>query len=588
MKKAIITEKDIMELLNSYDNNNANQVYTSGGLEYSLFEMVSKKFMRTQYSPEWKKAMDEGYVYAHDSAQELFKGINCFTVDARQVIRKGLRTYGDNNIGVASAPPKHFSTALELIEQTMGLAVVYCAGGIAAACLNTFLAPFMVDESDEDIKQALQSLLFQMNQSFKNRGSQSMFSSVNVDLEMPEWLKKETAYGPGGEPCGVYGDYQDEAKRFVHLLTEVSIEGDAEDKPLFMPNLIYNIDGADLNEWLDVFELSAKFSSPYFCHYHKNNVEYQTTLGCRSALPANWTEDPNIDCMGLGNSVYTTVSLPAIALKTVEEDGNFYDNLKYYMGLVREYNLNRLDWIKKLWYEYHTADFMIQEMPGGRPLYDLDNATIVLGYLGLSEALEILGYGDITEASTEQSRFIMCFMADEIAKWKEEDGLRWGLFQTPAENLAYKNAQKMVRKYGFKRSHAKGTATRPFYTNSNHVPVDSDINLIDRIRIEGNNQPFGPAGNIMNVYLGESYSEASALKSLCEKIRDNTDAYFWAFTGDYAICPECNSRFRGNIEVCPFDDTKTDVYSRVTGYLTNVKTWNEGKKEEFVRRHRYN
>lgn len=588
MKKAIITEKDIMELLNSYDNNNANQVYTSGGLEYSLFEMVSKKFMRTQYTPEWKKAMDEGYVYAHDSAQELFKGINCFTVDARQVIRKGLRTYGDNNIGVASAPPKHFSTALELIEQTMGLAVVYCAGGIAAACLNTFLAPFMVDKSDEDIKQALQSLLFQMNQSFKNRGSQSMFSSVNVDLEMPEWLKKETAYGPGGEPCGVYGDYQDEAKRFVHLLTEVSIEGDAEDKPLFMPNLIYNIDGADLNEWLDVFELSAKFSSPYFCHYHKNNVEYQTTLGCRSALPANWTEDPNIDCMGLGNSVYTTVSLPAIALKTVEEDGNFYDNLKYYMGLVREYNLNRLDWIKKLWYEYHTADFMIQEMPGGRPLYDLDNATIVLGYLGLSEALEILGYGDITEASTEQARFIMCFMADEIAKWKEEDGLRWGLFQTPAENLAYKNAQKMVRKYGFKRSHAKGTATRPFYTNSNHVPVDSDINLIDRIRIEGNNQPFGPAGNIMNVYLGESYSEASALKSLCEKIRDNTDAYFWAFTGDYAICPECNSRFRGNIEVCPFDDTKTDVYSRVTGYLTNVKTWNEGKKEEFVRRHRYN
>jgi ribonucleoside-triphosphate reductase len=354
-----------------------------------------------------------------------------------------------------------------------------------------------------------------------------------------------------------------------------------------MPNLIYNIDGADLNEWLDVFELSAKFSSPYFCHYHKNNVEYQTTLGCRSALPANWTEDPNIDCMGLGNSVYTTVSLPAIALKTVEEDGNFYDNLKYYMGLVREYNLNRLDWIKKLWFEYHTADFMIQEMPDGRPLYDLDNATIVLGYLGLSEALEILGYGDITEDNTEQARFIMCFMADEIAKWKEEDGLRWGLFQTPAENLAYKNAQKMVRKYGFKRSHAKGTATRPFYTNSNHVPVDSDINLIDRIRLEGNNQPFGPAGNIMNVYLGESYSEASALKSLCEKIRDNTDAYFWAFSSAYSICPECNSKFKGAITKCPFDGAETDVYDRVTGYLTNTKTWNPGKREEFIRRHRY-
>ena len=96
MKKAIITEKDICELLTGYDNNNANQVYTSGGLEYSLFEMVSKKFMRTQYSPEWKEAIDGGYTYCHDAAQELFKGINCFTLDPREVIRKGLRTYGDN------------------------------------------------------------------------------------------------------------------------------------------------------------------------------------------------------------------------------------------------------------------------------------------------------------------------------------------------------------------------------------------------------------------------------------------------------------------------------------------------------------
>ena len=932
MKKAIITEKDICELLTGYDNNNANQVYTSGGLEYSLFEMVSKKFMRTQYSPEWKESIDGGYTYCHDAAQELFKGINCFTLDPREVIRKGLRTYGDNNIGVTSNPPKHFDTALELIEQTMGLAVVYCAGGIACASINTFLAPFMVGESDKNIKQALQSLLFQMNQSFKNRGSQSMFSSLNMDLEMPEWLKKETAYGRGGKVVGVYGDYQDEAKRFVHLLTEVSIEGDAEDKPLFMPNLIYNIDGADLNEWLDVFELSAKFSSPYFCHYKANNVEYQSTLGCfspdtslwvkidgelqylsfkeiddllnasvgvthvnnievltiddnrkiiwhkaknfiknepmdlfevkltgnrsficdenhtmitpalykksifdcknhlktigihredvipnkraslygfycgdgkkgndfergfanlmllkpdkieyardllvslnvdfkekivhhsrdnedytifyfsadeiikpnlldindcagllegmlssdgyvrlnkggfnrtslsaefvstdleisrlfkfacfnlgikfssrliqpsknqknrvpfervylscnyesvnilkqlnlrkkqkvlcdevvndfrhvnevvtdkikeitplnesdytycfevneriiigsdfilsgncRSALPANWTGNPNIDCMGLGNSVYTTVSLPAIALKTVEENGDFYKELDYYMELVREYNKNRLDWIKKLWYKYHTADFMIQKMPSGRPLYDLDNATIVCGYLGLSEALEILGYGDITVAN-DKAREIMTYMSDKIAGWKNEDNLRYGLFQTPAENLAYKNAQKMVKKYGFKRSHAKGTATRPYYTNSNHVPVDSSIGLVDKIRIEGNNQPIGAAGNIMNVYLGESYSEASALKSLCEKIRDNTDAYFFAFTGDYAICPECNSKFKGNIEECPFDGAETDVYSRVTGYLTNTKTWNAGKREELIRRHRY-
>lgn len=933
MNKGIfIKESDILGLLTNYDNNNANQAFAAGALEYSLFELTSKKYLRTQYSPEWLDAIDYGLTYGHDAAQYLYKGINCWVLDPRMPIRKGLRTYGDNNIGVVSGPPKHFTTVLELIEQTLGLASTYIAGGVAVASMSTFVAPFMDGLSDNEIKQAIQGFLFQCNQAFKNRGSQSMFSSIVLDLEMPEFLKEQDAYGPGGKIVGKYKDFEANAKKFIHILTEVSLEGDAEDKPLFFPNLIFNIDGADLNEWLDVFELSAKFSSPYFCSAKNNNVEYESTLGCfssdtslwvkidgelqylsfseidellsanvgvtsvsnievltinddkkivwdkaknfiknkpmdlfevkltgnrsficdknhtmitpalykksifdcknhlktigihreditpnkraalygfycgdgkkgndfkkgfanlmllkpdkieyvrnllkslnvdfkekivyhsrdnknytvfyfsaneiikpnlldvnncagllegmlssdgyvrlnkggfnkvslgvefvntdleisrlfkfacfnlgikfssrliqpsknqknrvpferiylscnyesvnifkqlnlrkkqkilcdeiindfrhinevvndkikeiiplnksdytycfevndriivgsdfilsgncRSAMPSNWTGDPNIDCMGTGNSVYTTVCLPAVALKSQEDGVDFYETLDYAMDLVRDYNKERLDWIKKLWYDYHVADFMIQEDVDGVPFYRLEDATIVLGYLGLSECLEILGYGPIYECN-DKAQEIMKYMADKIAIWKKEDELRWGLFQTPAENLCYTAAQKMVERFGFKKSYAKGNEEAPFYTNSNHVPVDADIDLIQRIKIEGSNQPIGPAGNIMNVYLGESYSEASALKSLCEKIRDNTNAYFWAFTGDYSICPECHSTFKGVKEICPFDNNETDVYSRVTGYLTNVKTWNKGKRSEFKSRYRY-
>jgi ribonucleoside-triphosphate reductase len=585
-KGVFIKESEILGLLTNYDNNNANQAYAAGALEYSLFELVSKKALNSWLTPEWVDAVEYGITYGHDAAQYVFKGINCWVCDARMPIRKGLRTYGDNNIGVVSGPPKHFTTVLELIEQTLGLASTYIAGGVAVASMSTFVAPFMDGLSDDEIKQAIQGFLFQCNQAFKNRGSQSMFSSIVLDLEMPDFLKEQDAYGPGGKVVGKYKDFEDNAKKFIHILAEVSLEGDAEDKPLFFPNLIFNIDGADLNEWIDVFELSAKFSSPYFCSAKNNNVEYESTLGCRSAMPSNWTGDPNIDCMGTGNSVYTTVILPAVALKSQEDGVDFYQTLDYSMDLVRDYNKKRLEWIKKLWYDYHVADFMIQEDVDGVPFYRLEDATIVLGYLGLSECLEILGYGPIYECN-DKAQEIMKYMANKIATWKQEDELRWGLFQTPAENLCYTAAQKMVERFGFKKSHAKGTEEAPFYTNSNHVPVDADINLIERIKIEGSNQPIGPAGNIMNVYLGESYSEASALKSLCEKIRDNTNAYFWAFTGDYSICPECHSTFKGVKETCPFDNNETDVYSRVTGYLTNVKTWNKGKRSEFKVRYRY-
>lgn len=395
---------------------------------------------------------------------------------------------------------------------------------------------------------------------------------------MPEFLKEQDAIGPGGEVYGKYKDYEEENKRLCHIITQISLEGDALGKPIFFPNLIYNIDNADLSEWRDVFELSARFSIPYFLSPSNNNVEYQTTLGCRSALPSNWTGDPNIDCMGTGNSVYTTLCLPAVALKSKEEGRDFYEVLDENMQLIHDYNLERLDWIHKLWYEYNVADFMIQKDKDGNQLYDLENATIVMGYLGLSEALEILGYGPIEDCN-DKAIEIMKYMKQTIDKWKKEDNKRWGLFQTPAENATYKLAQKMVKKFGFKESYAKGTSERPYYTNSNHIPYDDDVDLIKRIKIEGDNQPLGPAGNIMNIYTSEAYSEPTALAKFCERIKNNTGAYFWAFTGDYSICNHCGTMFRGVVDTCTFDGSPTTQYSRVCGYITAVQAWNPGKKK---------
>ena len=582
----IIKESDIMSLLTSYDNNNANQVFSAGALEYSLFEMAAKRYMSTQYSDEFREAKDYGLIYNHDSAQELFKGINCFTIDPRFIFKKGLSTYGDNNLGVISSPPKHLGTAINLVEEAIGLASTYIAGGVSIPSMGVFFAPFSKGLSDAETKQAFQEFFYRVNQSHKNRGSQSMFSSIQLDLEMPEFLKEQDAIGPGGEICGKYKDYEEENKRLCHIITQISLEGDALGKPIFFPNLIYNIDNADLSEWRDVFELSARFSIPYFLSPSNNNVEYQTTLGCRSALPSNWTGDPNIDCMGTGNSVYTTLCLPAVALKSKEEGRDFYEVLDENMQLIHDYNLERLDWIHKLWYEYNVADFMIQKDKDGNQLYNLENATIVMGYLGLSEALEILGYGPIEDCN-DKAIELMKYMKQTIDKWKKEDNKRWGLFQTPAENATYKLAQKMVKKFGFKESYAKGTAERPYYTNSNHIPYDDDVDLIKRIKIEGDNQPLGPAGNIMNIYTSEAYSEPTALAKFCERIKNNTGAYFWAFTGDYSICNHCGTMFRGVVDTCTFDGSPTTQYSRVCGYITAVQAWNPGKKEEFIKRHRY-
>ena len=229
---------------------------------------------------------------------------------------------------------------------------------------------------------------------------------------------------------------------------------------------------------------------------------------------------------------------------------------------------------------------MIQTDENDKPLYDLDNASLVLGVLGLNECCEILYDSDVVE-SFDKAKKIISYLREKTDEWKAKDNLRWGLFATPAENASYKLAQKMVKKYGFKKSKAQGNASAPFYTNSTHVPVSYDIDLITRVLNEGELQPLTSAGNIENIYLGESYSTPDALMKFTERIRDLTTTYFWAYTTEYAICPCCNSTFRGYITKCPFDGEETDVFSRITGYMTNTKSWNKGKQQELKERYRY-
>ena len=128
-----------MDIIYDYDRNNANQVRSAGALEYTLFETVAKKFMQTQYDDELKQSVKEGMIYPHDSAQELYKGINCFTLDPRFILRKGVYSNGDTgHLGCVTKPAKHFNVAIEHLAQTLGLASTCIAGGVAIASINCF------------------------------------------------------------------------------------------------------------------------------------------------------------------------------------------------------------------------------------------------------------------------------------------------------------------------------------------------------------------------------------------------------------------------------------------------------------------
>ena len=54
----------------------------------------------------------------------------------------------------------------------------------------------------------------------------------------------------------------------------------------------------------------------------------------------------------------------------------------------------------------------------------------------------------------------------------------------------------------------------------------------------------------------------------------------------YSICKE-HGYIAGEAETCPHCGSKTEIYSRITGYYRPVQNWNDGKLQEYNNRTEY-
>ena len=99
-------------------------------------------------------------------------------------------------------------------------------------------------------------------------------------------------------------------------------------------------------------------------------------------------------------------------------------------------------------------------------------------------------------------------------------------------------------------------------------------------------QTLYTGGTVFHAYLGERISGESA-KSLARKIAENTKIPYFTLTPTFSICPE-HGYLPEEQWTCPYCGRKTEVYSRVVGYFRPVQAWNEGKKEEFRLRLKFN
>ncbi len=587
---------EIRKNLYSVNKDNANLQDNPETFHKIIADRVCKEFALTLFPKEISKAHLTGDIHIHDLEYFASRSLNCLQHDLRYYIRNGLAVDGSGEHTSLAGPAKNIETLVNHAGQALMSAQNNMSGGQAYSLFNIFAAPFATGLPYERIKQAMQMFIFNLNMSYTSRGGQVPFTSINLDFEIPDFLEDEPAYGPGGKIVGTYGDYEEEARLILKAITEVHYEGDYGGKPHLFPNTIYNLRKKTFKEdeelLYDVIRLSKKYSIPYFLNQEiKGAGVFSNTMGCRTRLNTNWTGDWEKDCLRTGNLTFVSINFPRVAYK----GGDNYQGAleKTLECAIRAILLRRKQAIRLM--EAGKLKFLTQKDDSG-PLYRIEHATHTIGLVGMHEFCKALGIEDgiIDKDGQKEVKAVIDFLKEQLSVVAEETGLRWTLFQTPAETTAHRFAKLDIKYYPEKVIY-NGEKESAYYTNSTHVPVNSEISLLDKILIEEQYHEDLLGGHIMHIWMGESGGSDEAYYRLTKNIYKRKKIGFWAYSTAFTYCFNCQKMANGLIPKCLYcsEEDNIEWYDRITGYLQQVGRkkgsiggWNPGKVSELYDRRR--
>lgn len=303
---------------------------------------------------------------------------------------------------------------------------------------------------------------------------------------------------------------------------------------------------------------------------------------------------------GRGNICPVTIIMPTIAMMAKEGIDNLFPQeetigyvetfmklLDKYIHQAKDQLIERYEWIASQ--SPDSAKFMYENgMMAGYDGKDIRSAlkhgTLAIGQLGLAETLQILiGCNHITEEGMELAKRIEGLFKQRASEFKEEYKLNFGVYYTPAENLAFTAMQKFKEKYGV----IPNVSENDFFTNSIHIPVWEELTPYEKIDLESQLTGYSSAGCISYVELDESIqNNIDALESLVNYAMDKDIPYF-AVNVPNDMCSECGytNRIENECPICK-KPTKIRRLKRVTGYTTGdyIEAFNLGKQQEVEKR----
>lgn len=583
-RKLGMSVSDYEYLLENGCKDNANINFTPELISKYAYDSIAKEYALLNQPEECANAHISGMIHEHDL--EFYNTRpNCMNYDLRFFARNGLKIDGIGLMGSSAKPAKSLEVMLNHMLQAWMAGATVFSGGQGYVNFNTLLAPFVKGRPYNEIKQAIQGFIYNCNMSLICRGGQVLFSSIGLDMSVPDILKDEPAIGIGGIANGTYKDYQNEADMIFKAVSEVSNEKDGRGAYHRFPNILINIRKGDLDSYEGNCKILHEWGANNPTIYYVNCYDQErTVMGCRTALPMNYTGIYEKDCCNTGNFMYNTINLPLIALESNDVD-EFYKKLDEVCEIIYKSLHHRRKEVIKSVYETKMSNFLLQkDKETNEPLWDIDRTTITIGYCGLNECLMELFDGEGIVTKEDEGIKIIEYLNKKKDEFYERDGLRWSVIGSPAESTSHRFA--MINKSKYPNAYVQGEKGNYYLTNSSHIPVNSDENVIKHIKNAGKFHKLSQGGNILHIWLGEVWSDPVAIWKLNKKIIE-TGTLFWAYSKVFTFCNECGETINDKIYRCQkCGSTDLITYDRITGYYLPTNGYNDGKQQEFEDRYR--
>lgn len=562
----------VSEILVETSRENANVGTSPSAKMLQIASAASRQYYLSRLIPEEiAQAHRNGDIHIHD-LDFYGKTLTCIQIPLGKLLHSGFNT-GHGHI----RPPRRIGSAAALAAIILQSSQNDMHGGQSFAHFDRDIADFAAGADADELYQAMEGLVYNLNSMHSRAGSQVPFSSINLGCNTSEsgravtrslLLAYEKGLGHGETPI------------FPNIIFRVKtgINFAPQDPNYDLFQLAMRVAAARMNPTFSFMDSS--FNLPY-----GNEVAY---MGCRTRVIANRHGEPVSD--GRGNLSFTSINLPRIAIRAKGNIQKFFADLEEVLVLVS----------KQLMHRYQIqAHLKVRDMPFlmGQGLYlgseklgagdeiaeVIRHGTLSIGFIGLAETLTALTGCHQAQSAEAQilGLEIVGFMRKMTDYFSDQYDLNFTLLATPAEGLSGRFVTIDRDLFG----ELPGLTDRAYYTNSFHVPVNYPTSSFNKLALEAPYHALTNAGHISYIELDAPPLHNPAAFETLIRYMASVSIGYGGVNFPIDECSACG--YHGVIEEdCPScGSAEIRRIRRITGYLSTVDRFNDAKQAELQDRH---